>query len=744
MSTEPGSDVPQGIVIVPARSSWRRPALLVALASIGVGTTPARAQPAPIRQALDAFRDSLGGLTDSAAIRALESRLMVEARRDRSNPVLHLRLGLVSRRLGAARDAAAEFKWATQLEPRWATAWFLWALAELDLGDEPEPGRGPERLLLTRNAWGRAETAVGRAVEIDRSFAVLAEHQAAVDAGSGRPDRARVFRRALTRTASSERGAQDAPLLLAAGRVERLVGDSTAAVEWFERAALLPGGRAAGLLERARTQLTAGDRRGIQAYFDGAAEADSASIEGYRLDLALVAHPGDLVRFDQLKGAERSRFLWEFWTSRDRAELRQNGERLVEHYRRLALARSTFGGLDDLRARVLVRQGEPASRASLRLPALPANESWWYRRAEADFVVHFVARADSTDFELRDSLLGAAGGESVWYGAAGDEPVGGRGSGVEAERVLQSRAQLAPFYQAAAASRSRRGEFWARERELSLRGRELALATDRYPLQFARDLPARIRMVGLAGDPEGTGVHVLFSIPGFAAGGEAVQAGYQYPVRVRAVIRDRGGEAVRAIDTLVRIERQVPVAAGETIAGRVMVPMPPGQFSARVAVQVGDAGALLARDSLRLPEAGADVPALLDLLLAGPAAPLTWYPLGGAAVAADAAPVVQAGDTLAIYGELVGPRTGGARVRLLVRPAPFAGPAERWRALPSRAHWLPVSLEPGPGEWSVMRVRVPIRGLRAGAYELQVVVVDGSGATAWQQGRFEVADRGRR
>lgn len=730
--------------MVPTCSSWRWPALLVAVALLGVGATPVRGQPAPIRQALDGFRDSLAGLTDSAAIRALESRLMVEARRDRANPVLHLRLGLVSRRLGAARDAAAEFKWATQLEPRWATAWFLWALAELDLGDEPEPARGPERLLLSRNAWARAETAIGRAIEIDRSFAILAEHQAVVDAGSGRPDRARVFRRALTRLASSGRGAQDASLLVAAGRVERLVGDSTVAVDWFERAALLPGGRGVGLLERARTQLTAGDRRGIQAYFDGAAETDSASIEGYRLDLALVAEPDDLVRFDRLPGGERSRFLWEFWTSRDRAELRQNGERLVEHYRRLAIAKATFGGLDDLRARVLIRQGEPSSRASLRHAALPANESWWYRRAEGDFVVHFVARADSTDFELRDSLLGALGGESVWYGAAGDEPGGGRADGVEAERVLQSRAQLAPFYQAAAASRSRRGEFWARERELSLRGRKLALATDRYPLHFARDLPARIRIAGLAGDPEGTGVHIFFSIPGFAAGGEPVQAGYQYPVRVRAVVSSWGGEAVRAIDTLVKVERQLPVAAGEMIAGRVMVPVPPGRFSARVAVQVGDAGALLTRDSLRLPEVGTDVPALLDLVLAGPAAPLIWHPLGGASVAADAAPVVQPGDTLAIYGELAGPRTVAARVRLQVRPAPLAGSAERWRALPSLAHWLPVRLEPGPGDWSVLRLRVPIAGLRAGAYQLQVAVVDSSGATSWQQGRFEVADRGRR
>ncbi len=730
--------------MIAARPQWRHPALLVALALVAAGAPPARAQPTPVRLALDAFRDSLAGLTDPAAIRALESRLMVEAKRDRSNPLLHLRLGLVSRRLGAARDAAAEFKWATQLEPRWPTAWFLWALAELDLGDEPEPARGPERLLLTRNAWGRAEAAVGRAIEIDRSFAILAEHQAAADAGSGRRDRARVFRRALTRVASGERGAQDAALLLAAGRVERLVGDSTAAVDWFERAAQLPGGRGVGLLERARTQLTAGDRRGIQAYFDGAAEADSASIEGYRLDLALVARPDELVRFDQLEGAERARFLWEFWTSRDRAELRQNGERLVEHYRRLAIAKSTFGGLDDLRARVLVRQGEPASRASLRHPALPTNESWWYRRAEGDFVVHFVARADSTDFELRDSLLGALGGESVWYSAAGDEPRGGRADGVEAERVLQSRAQLAPFYQAAAASRSRRGEFWARERELSLLGRQLALATDRYPLQFARDLPARIRVAGLAGDPEGSGVHVLFSIPGFAAGGEAVQAGYQYPVRVRAVVSSWSGEAVRAIDTLVRVERQLPPAAGEMIAGRVMVPVPPGRFLARVAVQVGDAGALLTRDSLWLPAAGADVLTLLDLLLAGPAAPLIWHPLGGAPVAADAAPAVQAGDTLAIYSELAGARTADARVRLQVRPAPLAGSAERWRALPSRADWLPVRLEPGPGEWSVLRLRVPITGLRAGAYQLQVAVVDGSGATAWQQGRFEVGDRGRR
>ena len=93
------------------------------------------------RAVLEAFRDSLATVSDSNALAAVEHRLIEQARVDRDNALLHLRLGFLALRvgdLGAKRRyeaAASEFEWARDLQPRWPYPWYGLGLAELAIGE---------------------------------------------------------------------------------------------------------------------------------------------------------------------------------------------------------------------------------------------------------------------------------------------------------------------------------------------------------------------------------------------------------------------------------------------------------------------------------------------------------------------------------------------------------------------------------------------------------------------------------
>ena len=79
----------------------RRAASRVALgALLAILPAPVLAQAPEDRAALERLRDSLAAVTDTVALSALEARGIELAKTDRSNPLLHLRLGFIALRLG--------------------------------------------------------------------------------------------------------------------------------------------------------------------------------------------------------------------------------------------------------------------------------------------------------------------------------------------------------------------------------------------------------------------------------------------------------------------------------------------------------------------------------------------------------------------------------------------------------------------------------------------------------------------
>ncbi|MHB1329540.1 MAG: GWxTD domain-containing protein [Gemmatimonadales bacterium] len=716
--------------LVRTRFRWR-PLLLLAAVSLLAIPVSAAAQSARDRD-LRAFQDSLAAASGNEALRALEQPLIAMARRNRSNPAVHVRLGMIALRLGETSGAVSEFKWASQLAPQWGVTWFGLAQAELALGEGADTTRVGRRAFLSRDAWDRAIVAFGRALLADTGVAGSMEAIARDRLQRDQRPSALVVRDGFRRAVQQRN--RNAESVLGLGRVEALLGDTAAALTAFAAAAEVAGGKNRGLLEGARLRLTRAEPEALRTYYEVAAVNDTAVVAQLREDLAWIATADELALFDAASGAERASFLERFWTHRDREDLRTTGQRLPEHYRRLAVAQREYRNPFDQRVAVFVRHGAPDSRATLRVPGVTPNESWRYRRPEGDLFVHFAAGADTTNYRIVESVFDVAGGLPA--GAPAGDEVGDSDSAL-ADQLLRSRAQLAPFYQAAVAGRRDQLEAFKRqERDLGTAGRNLALTTDRYPLRFDGDLPARVQISALTGRADGGEVDALFVVPAFVFDSVADPAAPE-PVRVRMVAWDSRNLAVRALDSTLSLVRET-VADGQVLRGNVGLSLPAGLFNARIAIESGNRGVIVSREGLSIgsPDGGAT---LSELALGTVGSGLTWSLAGAAApVAAEPVPVFDRRAALDLSADLIGFASApGTRARAMVRSIRQDGKEERWRNWPHAGDWHPI----GARDSVVSRVRMalPLRGLKAGRYEVELLVEQGETAVR-RRGGFAVVE----
>ena len=217
-------------------------------------------------------------------------------------------------------------------------------------------------------------------------------------------------------------------MLLARGRVEREVGDGDSALVAFNGYLQSGTNRGLGSARGGAYAAPAGPlRRGHARTSKAPWWTTPSPSPAIGVDLATIASDSVLGEFDGEQGARRAAYLRRFWGQRDRADLRTDGERLREHYRRLFYARKNFqltsnnrhydiveryrsGSRDfDDRGVIYIRHGEPSSRASYAAPGLEPNESWRYSRTDGDLIFHFIAREDVQDFKLVESLFDVLG-----------------------------------------------------------------------------------------------------------------------------------------------------------------------------------------------------------------------------------------------------------------------------------------------------------------------------------------------
>lgn len=720
--------------------------LFAALLWSAAASSPLVAQSAPERAALDAFRDSLVVIMDPVPLQHLEGELMRAAKERPNDPLLHLRQGFLSLRLGDLGllrhydDAASEFQWAVELQPTWPYGWFALGLAEYELGRVQGPG-SRRATMLGRDASTRAASAWMRAALADPGFASRLEVLAAQAVRRRDGERAAVVLLALREAVATQPAGRRSPaLLLATGRVEREVGDLPAALNAFETYRRLGDNRALGLLEVARTRFLLGQLEGTESYYDGAAMDDLVALAGYRADLEVVAPDSVMAQFDRLRGQARADLLATFWGSRDRLEFRPAGSRLREHYRRLAHARRNYsaGGwslpsdpaflrneavLDD-RGRLYVRHGEPDARVTLNSMGVEPNESWSYRRESGDLVFHFVARQDPDRYRLVESLLdvvdmrGTVAAASSGNGEARDSRPGA------SDQLLRSREGFATVYAEFGAGRTEAiGRVAERERALVQSSLEAGLSTDSYEPRFARDLAARLNAVATTLEDGSAVAHLQVAVPGFGLESWQVDGRIHYPMRLRLVAVDPQGAVRVEVDTVLVQDFERPIRPDRYLEEVLTVPVPSNTtLTYRMALFVGQqSGTASPLDTMvTLPAAAPDL-RLGDLVLGGSGAmagPVALLPMQS--ISRSLRLVVRA-DLVGVAGE------GRWRATFILRD-PETGRVVFDDGFDGRV----------AGGRGVVEESISIRRVPPGRYLAELEVTDQAGGVARQQQRLVV------
>jgi GWxTD domain-containing protein len=735
------------------------PAALAVL-SLVLAVPAASAQSPEERVELTKLRDSLATVTDSTALLALERRMIEAAKADRDNPMQHLRLGFVALRLGELGghshydDAASEFQWAIDLQPEWPYAWFGMGLAEYGVGDSQVSLVAGIQAMTGRDALSRSAAAFARSAEVDPAFAEGLVELANTALRQRVNIKLDVALDALRR-AGATRAAANPEVLLARGRVEREAGDTDSALAAFRAYRASGVNEGLGALELARTMLQAGDPAGVDVYYTGAASDDPTAVAGYRADLAMIAPDSVLERFDAARGEERTGLLREFWSHRDQAALRTPGERLREHYRRLAYARRNFalaspnrrydiveryrsGSKDyDDRGIIYIRHGEPSDRARYAGPGVEPNESWRYERPDGDLLFHFVAREDVQDYKLIESVFDVLGfATALRLEGADADPMGTAAAG----QLLDSRTNLSPVYgRLQSAGQAGTAQYLREERAEGRRSIEEGTTTDSYELEFVRELEVDTDVLAVGHDSAGTLAQVAYAIRGSELVPVEIQQGYLYSVRLRFVALDSTGRVVATADTTRHFVARQPVPAHEHLVGRLAVPVPPGTLEYRLAVQQGtDAGLVLPTQELRV--GGPARFGLSDLVLGSRTSNLVWQPASGDSVFFNPLGVFRRDDDMELYYEVTGLPAGTPyTARLEVKKGDGGGGFFLTRLFGGGGAAISLEFEDVAAGPVDARQRVlDLDRLKPGRYTLELTVTDSEGRSDRRRHQFEL------
>ena len=725
--------------------------LLVGLLAAG----SAQAQAPADRAGLDRFRDSLAEVTDTIPLLQLEQRTIAEARHDRDDTLLHLRLGFIALRLGELGghshfdDAASEFQWAIDLRPNWPYPWYGMGLAEYGIGDSQVALVAGIQAMLGKDAMTRSALAFAKSAEVDPTFVHGLVDLANTALAQRINIKLGVALDALRHAAPNAAG-RNPEVLLARGRVEREVGDADSALAAFRAYTASGADSALGELEVARTLFIRGSYSGAGPYYAGAASDDSAAVAGYRHDLALIASDTALATFDSLNGQARAAWLRRFWTTRDERDLREPGDRLREHYRRLFYARRNFAlaslhrhydiveryrsgsqEFDD-RGIIYIRQGAPTQRATYTAPGIEPNESWRYSRPDGDLLFHFVAREDVQDYKLVESAFDVLGfNRAVWLRSGDSLQINS-----EASQLLASREPLSPIYRRIeAAGAASTAQFQARERQQGRESIHLGTTTDRHELTFLKGLDARTEALAVGHDSNGARLQLTYALAGSSLEPVRLAQGYLYSVRLRFVALDSLNQVVATLDTTRRFLAAVPVPPDHHLVGLVGVSVPRGHLHYRMALQEGeDAGAVLPTDTISVQE-GAGI-SLSDVVLGARSANLAWHSPEGDTVYFNPLGRFSSGENLELYYEIAGLPAGTAyNTQLTVKRhggGGFLGLFGGGAALSLK------STDRAPGGLVPVQRTLDLHRLKPGSYSLELKVSPEGHDAITRKAKFDV------
>jgi GWxTD domain-containing protein len=529
-------------------------------------------------------------------------------------------------------------------------------------------------------------------------------------------------------------------VLLARGRVERIVGSPDSALAAFRAYGAAGGLESLALLEEARTRFVLGDLQGQESYYRGARFDDSLVVGLYREDLAPIATSAELEEFDAARGPAREAYLRAFWRERDQYDLRVEGERLREHYQRLHQARKRYRiatarrryDLDeryrsgsrefDDRGIILIRHGEPDDSATFMWPDACANISWRYDRPEGHMLFHFVARSDVSDFHLVESLMDVAGAGGMYSY-----------QNLECERpprsdLALSREHLDPLYlRIATASVNTYTMLQQEERKHGQRDIAIGTTTDRYPLRYGDSLDVRAEGATVGFAPDGRPLlQVAYALRGATAEPVASNDGLMYSVRIRLAARDRAGRMVAYMDSTRAYRASARVTDDGFLIGRVAIPVDTGLVEWRLAVdQGGERGFVFPVQRTSAVAPGGPF-ALSDIALGAPGLSAEWPGEVGEVVRLNPLGAWRSGGDLDLYAEVYGTESGAPLAVELTLSR--LGGGKFLGIFGGKKQSLTVtSTEPSRGAVSPIRKTVTLTDLKPGEYRLRLHIRDGAG-----------------
>jgi len=690
---------------------------------------------------LERYRGELAQVSDTSQLRRSEYALGGNGGTPESQARRLLRRGLVRLRLGEMGDgwsfgrAAHDFSDATEAEPEWAFSWYARGVA---LRGEADWHAANRMNLGKRVGFGALEDAVNAFAEaLRRDPTYLPAIRALYDAAVALRDTARMATVVLPalRTASAA-GAADPSVYLALGRTERLMGDPTRAVA-ADRAYLAAGGDSGlGLRDLAWSAFLTGDPVGDSAYFAGAEFDDSLGVAAYREDLALIADDSTLARFDRSTGADRAALLRRYWGDKDRESLRAEGERVHEHYRRISYAERHYGlevnrryysppkgqraadmyrsgstRLDD-RGFVYVRYGEPSNRVQTVTFGISPNESWTYRRADGDLMLHFAANegGDIDDLRLVPSVTDIDGVDP----RNADNPA--------TLFAFLDRCQIyAPYCKYLNWGNFGRQRMLRDEREVVLASVNWVVSTDANELRFARPIVtlAKAFAVGQAGDRQL--VHMAYQVALDRPDSLPEDVIFRVPLRVRVNLADSLGHSAGWADTSTTILLPGGGVTAQAVdaVGRVTLTAPAGRWRYQVAISYDDStGRVLPTDTVVVGRFDGSRLAVSDLVLSKGGKGALWVPAPGDSAWFNPRTTWKRTDILTVYHEIYGLAPGeGYREELVLRRGKKAELTLGW------------SGEAGGGVTRIART-LSLERVRPGKYVIEFVVRQSDGRTA--------------
>lgn len=705
-------------------------------------------RPAP---GIEAWRDSLASQTDTMALLRLEAEKIASAKAQRDSALLHLELGFLAVRLGELggrshfEDAAGEFEWVIELEPRWAWPWYGLALAEEGLGDSRLSAVAGVQALLRRDKLSRSAAALVQALTVEPGFApalIELSRVALQQRFNVKLDEALMAHR----LSAGSSGAAQPEALLARGRIERLVGSPDSALVAFRAYAAAGGDTALALLEEARTLFVMDSLSGQGPYYAGAAINDSMVMSGYRDDLAPIATPSELALLaDAPDGTARVAVLQEFWSRRDRQDLRGDGERLRQHYQRLQVARLNYrlvltkrrydtderyrsGSTEmDDRGIIYVRHGAPTDSASTMGVGTCYNLSWLYKRPEGDLIFHFVARDDVDDYRLVQSLMDIVDAGGITRIGTTDCRTG------DASELVRSREDFSPLYQQLLASSSTRYmQLVNEDRVRGARAIAEGTTTDRYPLSFASPMEVRALAAAVGMRDTTPLLQVAFAVRGATLRPDTADGTHAYQLRVRLVVMSLDGKVVGSLDTVRTYGGGQKVDDDGFLVGRVALPVPPGQVRWRLAVDQGaDHGGVVPLDSIDVSPVTAGL-ALSSLALGGEGLSARWSNSLGDTVLINPLGAWRTGSDLELYAEVYGAKAGAPLAVEVIATKRKSG--EGFVRIGTKGRSLTVkSEELARGPVSPIRKTLSLASLSPGNYVIALRVTDASGTVVERQ-----------